>query len=116
MAEVPLRGWHGRRVVIVGAGLAGLSCSYELKRAGYDVQILEAGPRVGGRVLTLHDWIPGKVVECGGELIGSNHPMWIRYARLFGLGLRPMTEWPEEKRACSGQRTPSQRGRETSTF
>ncbi|MDR3533365.1 MAG: FAD-dependent oxidoreductase, partial [Rhodopila sp.] len=95
---LPSRTHHGRRVIIAGAGLAGLACAYELKRAGYDVQILEARPRIGGRVLTIRNWLPGKMVEAGGELIGSNHPMWLRYAHLFGLGFRPVTDWPEENR------------------
>jgi monoamine oxidase len=87
---------RSRRVIVVGAGLAGLACGYELQRTGYDVKLLEARGRVGGRVLTLRNWIPGKVVEAGGELIGSNHPMWVHYAALFGLGFRSTEDWPEE--------------------
>ena len=41
-----------RRVLIIGAGLAGLSCAYELKQAGFDVILLEARTRPGGRVRT----------------------------------------------------------------
>jgi monoamine oxidase len=40
---------HGTRVVILGAGVAGLSAAYELGKAGYDCTILEARDRVGGR-------------------------------------------------------------------
>lgn len=40
------------RVVIVGAGFAGLACADELAAAGYRVTVLEARSRVGGRVLT----------------------------------------------------------------
>jgi monoamine oxidase len=40
---------HGTKVVILGAGIAGLSAAYELGKAGYDCTILEARDRVGGR-------------------------------------------------------------------
>src|ERR1700720_1735145 len=65
---------RGGRVLIIGAGFAGLVAGYELQQVGYAVTILEARDRVGGRVWTLDDVVPGKQVEGGGELIGSNHP------------------------------------------
>jgi monoamine oxidase len=40
------------RVVVIGAGFAGLSCAYQLKRPGADMQVLEARNRVGGRVFS----------------------------------------------------------------
>ncbi len=43
----------GRKVVILGAGIAGLVSAYELRRAGWDVTVLEARERIGGRVWTL---------------------------------------------------------------
>src|SRR5215213_1113626 len=42
----------GPRIVVVGAGLAGLSCAYQLKRAGYRADVYEASDRVGGRCWT----------------------------------------------------------------
>src|SRR5260221_14175340 len=41
------------RIVIVGAGLAGLACAYQLKQAGYSAQIYEASNRIGGRGWTI---------------------------------------------------------------
>src|SRR5690606_11195940 len=55
----------GRRVVVIGAGFSGLACAHELVAAGYDVTVLEARSRIGGRVLSFHDLVQGKVVEGG---------------------------------------------------
>ena len=83
---------RGRRVIVIGAGFSGLACAYELLRAGCEVIVLEARNRIGGRVLSFRDMVPGKVVEGGGELIGSNHPTWVTYARRFGLRFNDVTE------------------------
>lgn len=81
-----------RRVIVVGAGFAGLACAHELKSAGYKVTLIEARDRVGGRVLSFKDLIEGKNVEGGGELIGSNHPTWVAYQEKFGLEFLDVTE------------------------
>lgn len=81
-----------RRVVVVGAGLAGLACAHELHNAGLGVVVLEARGRVGGRVLSFDDFVPGRVVEGGGELIGANHPLWVAYAARLGLTFSDVTE------------------------
>ena len=47
---LPRGSGNGRKVAILGAGMAGLVSAYELKRAGWDVQVIEARERVGGRV------------------------------------------------------------------
>lgn len=73
------------RVVIVGGGFAGLACAFELVAAGYEVQVLEARPRVGGRVHSLRELIPGKSLEGGAEFLGSNHPHALAYAAKFGF-------------------------------
>ena len=80
------------RVVVIGAGFSGLAAAYELSRAGYDVTVAEARNRVGGRVITFSDLVPGKTVEGGGELIGSNHPAWVGYAKQFGLEFLDIAE------------------------
>ena len=76
-----------KSVVIIGAGFAGLAAAHELASAGYEVAVLEARDRLGGRVLSFNRFVPGRYVEGGGELIGTNHPVWLAYAKQFGLGL-----------------------------
>jgi monoamine oxidase len=56
-------------VLVVGAGLAGLTAARDLKAAGRSVLVLEARDRVGGRVVN-RDIGDGKVVEMGGEYAG----------------------------------------------
>jgi monoamine oxidase len=88
-------GWGrrgGPRVVVVGAGFAGLACAYELRAAGFDVVVLEARNRVGGRVLSFSDFVAGRNAEGGGEFIGSNHPTWMAYAKRFGLQMLDVSE------------------------
>ena len=78
---------RSRRVLVVGAGFAGLACGYELSNSGCNVHVLEARSRIGGRVDSRTDLIPGKVVEAGGEFLGANHPTALRYIQKFGLRL-----------------------------
>ncbi len=82
----------GKRVVVVGGGFAGLACAHELSSAGYDVTVIEARNRIGGRVLSFKDLADGKTVEGGGELIGSNHPTWLAYKEKFGLTFLDVSE------------------------
>ncbi|WP_248958107.1 flavin monoamine oxidase family protein [Sphaerisporangium perillae] len=52
-SDFALRGGRPASVLVLGAGVAGLACAYELGKAGYDCTVLEARDRVGGRSLTL---------------------------------------------------------------
>jgi len=74
-----------KSVIVVGAGFAGLAAAYELDSVGYDVTVLEAQDEPGGRVRSLTDFIRGRIVEGGAELIGSNHYAWLSYRHLCGL-------------------------------
>jgi monoamine oxidase len=75
-------------VLVVGAGLAGLSAARDLQKAGADVVVLEARDRPGGRVeqTTLPD---GRVVQLGGELVGGFHTAYLELVAELGLTLRP---------------------------
>ena len=75
-----------RRVVVVGAGLAGLTAALDLVDNGWDVVVLEARHRVGGRVHTLYaPWSAGLHAEAGGESIDDNHDAIQAMVRRFGL-------------------------------
>ena len=76
------------RIAIIGAGLAGLSCAYDLKRAGYTAQVYEGSDRVGGRCWSYHGaFADGQVAEHGGELIDQNHTQIRQLAQRLGLSL-----------------------------
>jgi monoamine oxidase len=81
-----------RRVVVVGAGLAGLTAAYELDRAGFDVTVLEARDRIGGRVYTVRDpFRDGQHAEAGGEYVDVVHRRVRAFCRRFELPLENAT-------------------------
>ena len=76
------------RVVVVGAGLAGLSAAYRLKQAGIVAEVHEAADRIGGRCWTLRGaFADGQIVERGGELIDQGHTAIRQLASELGLKL-----------------------------
>jgi monoamine oxidase len=85
------RAAHGAtspRIVVVGAGLAGLTCAYRLKQAGYSAQVYEAHPsRVGGRCWSDRTSWGGQITEHGGELIDQGHTAMRRLASELGFRL-----------------------------
>src|SRR5229473_5327639 len=75
-----------KRVIILGAGLAGLVAAYELTQAGHDVTVLEARARPGGRVHTLREpFSDGLHAEEGATFVPDNHELTLTYVRRFGL-------------------------------
>jgi monoamine oxidase len=85
------------RVVVIGAGLAGLTCAYRLHHAGVPVRVFEASDRVGGRCWSDRSIVDGQVAEHGGELIDPSHTHLLTLVRELGLEL--------EDRAAAGAPT-----------
>jgi monoamine oxidase len=76
-----------RNIIVMGAGIAGLSCAYELIRRGHKVTILEASGRPGGHVRTFHDpFADGLYADMGAEhFYYPGYTQYWRYLHEFGL-------------------------------
>jgi len=78
------------KVVVIGAGLSGLVTAYELIAAGFDVTVLEAQSRAGGRVRTIRGRFADDLYcEAGAAQVFDNHVTTMHYAQEFGLTLDP---------------------------
>lgn len=83
-------------IAIVGAGIAGLHAAYVLKQAGYAAYVYEGSPRIGGRIMSVHDMMgPGLFTEMGGEFIDSTHKEMLNLCAQFNMPLLDRQE-PEE--------------------
>ncbi len=91
-----------KKVLILGAGLSGLVCAYELSKLGYQCSILEARHRIGGRVFTVRNgdhseeiangkltaqFDSGQYFNAGPSRIPHFHEVTLHYCREFGIPL-----------------------------
>jgi monoamine oxidase len=74
-------------VIVIGAGLSGLNAALNLEDLGFDVTVVEARGRVGGRVFTLSD--KPEMPEGGGSEIGPMYARVLSMVDRFGLELEP---------------------------
>jgi monoamine oxidase len=83
---IPARAAQAKRVLVAGAGLAGLATAYELAQRGFQVTIIEARNRHGGRIFTMREpFDDGLRVELGGETLGNGYRRFIGYCDKFGI-------------------------------
>ena len=76
------------KIVVVGGGLAGLTATYRLQRAGYAAALHEASDRLGGRCWTIRGaFADGQIAEHGGELIDNGHIAMKQLAQELGFDL-----------------------------
>jgi monoamine oxidase len=79
-----------KKVLVLGAGMAGLVAAYELTQLGHDVTLLEARTRSGGRVHTLREpFSDGLYAEEGAARIPDDHDLTLKYVKQFDLELEP---------------------------
>ncbi|MGD1904495.1 MAG: flavin monoamine oxidase family protein [Leptolyngbyaceae cyanobacterium] len=76
------------KVLVVGAGLAGLVATYRLRQAGIAVDLIESRDRPGGRVFSVSNALgTGIAAEIGGEAFDSDHAASLTLAEALGLPL-----------------------------
>jgi monoamine oxidase len=117
-------GGAGKKVAILGAGIAGLTAAYELSRKGYDCTLLDASHRAGGRNLTLRhgdlvdeignpqvckfDPDPDLYFNAGPARIPGHHTTLLDYCRELGVELAPFINenrnaWVQDDAAFGGR-------------
>ena len=95
-----------KRVIVIGAGIAGLSCAYELVRRGHDPIVLEASGRPGGHVRTFHDpFADGLYADIGAEhFYYPGYTEYWRYLKEFSLTAIPYPRRDNMVRFLKGER------------
>ncbi len=86
------------RIAVVGAGLAGLTCAYQLSARGVACTVYEANAdRLGGRCWTSRGWAHGQTAEHGGEFIDTVHHSLRNLVAELGLELDDLRGLPESR-------------------
>ncbi len=112
------RARSGTRVAVLGAGIAGLVSAFELKQAGYEVTIIEARQRVGGRNWTLRrgtriemtdgstqtcGFAEGQYFNAGPARLPSHHRTVLGYCQRFGIALETEVNQSRSAFMCAPQ-------------
>lgn len=84
-----------RKVIVIGAGLAGLAAAWELDQRGHDVTVLEAQNRAGGRIYTLRSpFADGLHAEAGAITYSDSYRHFVRYVQALKLSSAPVGRPP----------------------
>jgi monoamine oxidase len=83
-----------REVIVVGAGLSGLTAAYRLSRAGVDVEVLEARDRLGGRAWSIA--VGGVRFDAGCEVLDHEHAVLRRLADELGVPVVEAPPWEDD--------------------
>ncbi|KAF1052945.1 MAG: Flavin-dependent L-tryptophan oxidase RebO [Stenotrophomonas maltophilia] len=109
---------RGTRVLVLGAGVAGMTAAYELRKAGYQVQVLEYNAKAGGRCWTLRggdrftelsgitqacEFDPGLYFNPGPWRIPYHHYAVLDYCKRFGVQLEAFVQYNYNALAHSTQ-------------
>jgi monoamine oxidase len=94
-----------KKIVVGGAGLAGLCCAYELMKKGHEVTVLEASGRHGGHIFTVHDGLSdGLYGDFGQEhIVKPGYKLYFEYAKELGLETLPYPRRKGIRRRINGK-------------
>src|SRR3954471_17183804 len=94
-----------KRVIVVGGGIGGLACAFELMERGHDVTVLEASRRTGGHVKTIRDPLPdGLYADVGAEhFTNPGYVHYRRYVEKFDLPVLPWARRQNMYRKIDGR-------------
>lgn len=85
-----LKGSHfltDKKIVVVGAGIAGLNAAHQLKKLGLNATVYEAASRTGGRMYTMKNYFGNNITtDIGGEFVDTNHEEIIALSKELNLG------------------------------
>src|ERR1700710_1630918 len=94
-----------KRIIVIGGGIGGLSCAFDLMERGHDVTVLEASRRTGGHVKTIYDPLPdGLYADVGAEhFTNPGYDDYRRYVEKFDLPVLPWARRQNMYRKIDGQ-------------
>lgn len=94
-----------KKVIVVGGGIGGLSCAYELMERGHEVTLLEASRRAGGHVKTIRDPLPdGLYADVGAEhFTNPGYTQYRKWVEKFDLPVLPWARRQQMYRHISGK-------------